>query len=95
LGSGALVWAAPNKSALGNLPEQVDIPAANYRELEVMKAYLITTGTVFGLITLAHVYRMYVEGPRLAKEPVFLLLTFLAAGLSLWAWLLLGRSSRS
>jgi len=60
-----------------------------------MKAYLITTGTVFGLITLAHFYRIYVEGARLAKEPVFVLLTVLAAGLSIWAWLLLGRSSRS
>ena len=59
-----------------------------------MKAYLITTGTVFGLITVAHIVRIFVEGSRLAKEPVFLILTFAAAGLSLWAWLLLRRSAR-
>jgi hypothetical protein len=60
-----------------------------------MKAYLITTGTVFGLITVAHICRMFAEGPRLAREPVFLLLTLLAAGLSVWAWILVARSSRS
>ncbi len=59
-----------------------------------MKAYLVTTGTVFGLITLAHIWRVYVEGPRLAKEPVFILLTIAAAALCCWAWRLFARSSR-
>jgi hypothetical protein len=59
-----------------------------------MKAYLITTGTVFGLITLAHILRLFAEGPRLAKEPLFILLTMAAAGLSFWAWRLLWKSSR-
>ena len=59
-----------------------------------MKAYLTTTGTVFGLITLAHIGRIFAEGPRLAKDPVFLLLTLAAAALSFWAWRLLWRSSR-
>jgi len=54
-----------------------------------MKAYLVTTGIIFALITLAHILRMFAEGPRLAKDPVFLLLTLLAAGLSVWAWRLL------
>ena len=58
-----------------------------------MKAYLITTGTVFGLITLAHIWRMAVE-PHVWQEPVFLLLTVVAAALSVWAWRLLRRSSR-
>jgi hypothetical protein len=60
-----------------------------------MKAYLITTGTVFALITLAHLMRIWVEGPRLAKEPVFMLLTLAAAALSVWAWILLRRLSRT
>jgi len=60
-----------------------------------MKAYLITTGTVFGLITAAHIWRMFAEGSHLATDPVFLLLTVLAAGLSFWAWSLLRRSPRS
>ena len=55
-----------------------------------MKAYLITTGIVFGLITLAHLWRILAEGSHLGKDPVFLLLTFFAAGLSFWAWRLLG-----
>jgi hypothetical protein len=54
-----------------------------------MKAYLITTGIVFALITLAHILRVFAEGPRLAKDPFFILLTLLAAGLSVWAWRLL------
>jgi hypothetical protein len=54
-----------------------------------MKAYLITTGVVFGLITLAHIVRMAMEGAHLLKEPLFVLLTLLAAGLSIWAWRLL------
>ncbi len=60
-----------------------------------MKAYLITTGTVFGLITVAHIWRILEEGLRLAKDPVFLLLTVAAAVLSGWAWGLLSRLSRS
>lgn len=34
-----------------------------------MKAYLITTGIIFGLITAAHVARVIVEGAGLAKDP--------------------------
>jgi hypothetical protein len=60
-----------------------------------MKAYLITTGTVFGLIVLAHIARVFAEGPRLATDPVFVLLTVLPAALSFWAWRLLSRLSRS
>lgn len=59
-----------------------------------MKAYLVTTGTVFGLITIAHVLRMMVEGLHLAREPLYIFLTLAAAGLSIWAWRLLWRSTR-
>jgi hypothetical protein len=59
-----------------------------------MKAYLITTGTVFGLITLAHMWRVLAEGPHLATAPVFVLLTVAAAALCFWAWRLLRHSSR-
>jgi hypothetical protein len=58
-----------------------------------MKAYVITTGTVFGLLTLAHIWRGLVE-PHLAKEPVFISITLIALALCLWAWCLLRRSSR-
>jgi hypothetical protein len=60
-----------------------------------MKAYLVTTGTVFGLIVVAHVWRILEEGVHVAMEPPFVLLTITAAVLSVWAWLLLGRSTRS
>jgi len=53
-----------------------------------MKAYLTTTAVLFGLVTLAHVWRM-VDEPRLATEPWYLALTLAAAALGLWAWRLL------
>jgi hypothetical protein len=58
-----------------------------------MKAYVITTGTIFVLITVAHVWRMVVE-PSVATEPAYLALTVVAAGLGLWAWQLLRRPAR-
>jgi hypothetical protein len=54
-----------------------------------MKAYVMTTGAVFGLITVAHVLRIVAEGPHLLTEPLWIVLTLAAAGLSLWAWRLL------
>ena len=59
-----------------------------------MKAYLITTGAVFGLITLTHLWRMIAEWPKMATDPIYIALTLLAATLSLWAWRLLKLSSR-
>ena len=59
-----------------------------------MKAYLITTGIVFALITLAHIARIIAEGARMLN-PFFIVLTLLAAGLCFWAWRLLWLSSRS
>ncbi len=59
-----------------------------------MRAYLITSGTIFGLIVLAHLLRIYEEGARLATEPGFVLLTLGAASLCGWAFRLLrSRSS--
>lgn len=49
-----------------------------------MRAYLITTGTVFGLITMAHVVRIVEEGRGLLREPWFVLLTLATAAMSLW-----------
>lgn len=59
-----------------------------------MKAYIITTGIIFGLITVAHIVRFVMEGSRLAGEPVFILLTLLSAALCIWAWQVLRRLSR-
>ena len=51
-----------------------------------MKAYAATTGTIFGLVVIAHIWRAVEEGPGLVKDPVFILLTGVAAALSVWAW---------
>jgi hypothetical protein len=60
-----------------------------------MKTYVMTTGIVFGLLTLAHIWRAFAEGPHLATDPSFVLITVVAAGLSVWAWRVLRLSSRS
>ena len=51
-----------------------------------MKAYVMTSGAIFGLITIAHVWRVFDEGARLVTEPWYVLMTLAAAALSLWAW---------
>lgn len=60
-----------------------------------MRAYVITTGVVFGLLTAVHVWRVIVEGAQLAKDPWWILVTAIAAALSIWAFVVLRRSSRS
>jgi hypothetical protein len=57
-----------------------------YLEGIFVKAYVITTGTVFGLIVVAHIWRAIAEGPDLVRNPVYILLTVVPAGLALWAW---------
>ena len=51
-----------------------------------MKAYVITTGTVFALLVAAHIWRAAAEGWGLLKSPFFLVTTALAAALAIWAW---------
>lgn len=63
--------------------------------LATMKAYLLTTGVIFGLITLAHIWRMLFESTALLRDPWFGLLTVVAAGLCVWAFRLLRRSART
>jgi type VI protein secretion system component VasK len=60
-----------------------------------MKAYIITTGTVFGLLTIMHIWRMVEEGSHLATEPWWVLITALAAALCVWAFWLLWRWPRA
>jgi hypothetical protein len=59
-----------------------------------MKAYVVTTGAVFGLVTLLHIWRGIEEGPHLATDPWYILLTLAAAALCLWALRLLWRWPR-
>ena len=62
----------------------------------ILSAFLVLLLlTVFGLITAAHLSRVFVEGPRMLKEPEFIPLTVLAASLCVWAWTLLKGLPRS
>jgi hypothetical protein len=54
-----------------------------------MKAYVMTTGALFGLLTVVHVWRALEEDSRLATDPWYVLITLAAAALCLWACLLL------
>ena len=60
-----------------------------------MKAYVITTGLLFGLLTLAHLLRIVLENRSLANDPFYVLITAATAALSVWAWRLLRLSKRS
>ena len=60
-----------------------------------MKAYLLTTSLVFGLITAAHLFRIVQEGTRLLREPWFMLLTLFAAALCAWSARLLVATRRT
>jgi hypothetical protein len=60
-----------------------------------MRAYVMTTGVLFGLIAVAHVWRVFEEGAGLAADPFFILLTVAAAALCLWAWRLIRLSTRA
>ena len=59
-----------------------------------MRAYVLTTGILFGIVTLAHVWRMIQERP-MATAPWYILITVATGALAVWAWRLLRRSRRS
>jgi hypothetical protein len=59
-----------------------------------MRAYTITTGAVFGLLALLHLWRAIEEGPHLAKDPFFVAITVVAAALAVWAFRVVRRSNQ-
>jgi hypothetical protein len=58
-----------------------------------MKAYLVTTGILFGLLSVLHVWRAVAEWPRPIVDPMFMLqivITVVLPGVfAWWAWRLL------
>ena len=56
-----------------------------------MRAYVITTGVIFGLLVVAHLWRMVAE-PHLATDPGYIVITLTAGLLSVWAGLVLRRT---
>jgi tetrahydromethanopterin S-methyltransferase subunit E len=51
-----------------------------------VKAYVATTGVIFGLIVVAHIWRAIEEGLAMATHPGFIALTVAAAALAFWSW---------
>ena len=63
-----------------------------------MKAYLITTGSLFGLLALVHMWRIVGQWPRLLHDSGEIIeagIGVVAVALCLWAWRLLRRSARA
>lgn len=64
-----------------------------------MKAYLLTTGSLFALLAFAHLLRTFAEWSRLTADPWFALegpgIGLIAAALTFWAWRLLRLSPRT
>ena len=51
-----------------------------------MRLYVLTTGVIFALLAVAHLFRVFHEAHQLASDPWFLIITLVAAGLSVWAF---------
>lgn len=51
-----------------------------------MKAYILTSGAIFGLLTLAHIARIVVERRSLMNEPAYIAITLAAAAMAVWAF---------
>ena len=60
-----------------------------------MKAYVITSGSIFALLVVAHIIRVIVEGPRVLSDAWFVSFTVLPAALCVWAWRVLRLVPRS
>jgi hypothetical protein len=56
-----------------------------------MRAYLITSGAIFGLVVLLHAARVAFEGLHVLRDPYFVISSLAATGLCLWACRLLWR----
>jgi hypothetical protein len=58
-----------------------------------MKTYLAITGLLFGLLTVVHIWRMFVEPG--SRDPWLVLITIASAALGVWALRLFTRASRA
>ena len=62
--------------------------------MNALKAYVTTTGVIFGLLTLVHLWRILAESRALARDPFYLLITACSAALCFWAWRVSRRTAR-
>ena len=51
-----------------------------------MKAYVTTTGVLFALLVVLHVWRAFAEGGSEFKSPIYIASTVACAALAIWAW---------
>jgi hypothetical protein len=58
-----------------------------------VKAYVMTSGTLFALLVLAHLWRLVAEGTGPVHDPWFLAFTGASAALSIWAFASLRRGA--
>jgi hypothetical protein len=56
-----------------------------------MKAYVTTTGSLFALLVLVHIWRAIAEGGPMYKDPFHVSVTVACAALAVWAWRLRSR----
>jgi hypothetical protein len=56
-----------------------------------MRPYVIVSGSIFGMVTIAHLLRIIYE-PQLGTDPWYLLLTAACAAMSVWALRLLWKA---
>jgi hypothetical protein len=68
-------------------------PWHNHQQRMQMKSYIITTGAVYGSLTVVHVARMFEEGVHLLRDPIFFSTTVAAAGLCAWATILVRKDA--
>src|SRR5690348_7415557 len=101
-------WRAPTVSAGRPLAWLVAAPTIPVTEPEqeapdstgsdTMRAYLVTTRGLVGLLAAAHLVITILESSRLAPAPWFVVqgrgIGALAGGLSIWAWGLFRASTR-
>jgi uncharacterized membrane protein required for colicin V production len=59
-----------------------------------MRTYALTTGVIFALLAAAHLYRIVAESHSLGTDPWFLIITLVAALLSVWAFIVARRTPR-
>ncbi|HEX8849750.1 MAG TPA: hypothetical protein VF761_09495 [Gemmatimonadaceae bacterium] len=58
-----------------------------------MRVYVATTGVLFALLAVLHVWRAVAESASLAHDPWYLVITLAAAALSIWAMVVLRRTA--
>ena len=64
-----------------------------------LKSYLLTTGSLFGLVAIAHAARTFAEWSRLTADPWFIVegpgLGVVAGAIAFWSWRLLRTIDRT